>query len=76
MAGNPRGGSRTWNSLIQNVINPLNADLAICTSEKFYQKSVLTKEAKYEWIFKEPNNWFEYYEEHFNNNWKNFSHLD
>ena len=75
LAGNPRGGSRTWNSLIQNVINPLNADLAICTSEKFYQKSVLTKEAKYEWIFKEPNNWFEYYEEHFNNNWKHFFSL-
>lgn len=75
LAGSPRGGSKTWNSLIKNVISPLKADLAICTSEKFYQKSILTKEAKYEWIFKEPDNWFEYYEINFNNNWKNFFSL-
>jgi hypothetical protein len=72
LAGSPRGGEKTWNSLLKYVLNPLDADLAICTGDKFYKESLLTRNAKYEWIFNEPNNWFDYYEENFNNNWKNF----
>ena len=72
LAGSPRGGEKTWNSLLKYVLNPLDADLAVCTGDKFYKESLLTRNAKYEWIFNEPNNWFDYYEENFNNNWKNF----
>jgi hypothetical protein len=30
LAGSPRGGEKTWESLYKYVLNPLNADLAIC----------------------------------------------
>ena len=29
LAGSPRGGDETWNSLYQNVLDPLQADLAL-----------------------------------------------
>tara|TARA_B100001250_G_scaffold13960_1_gene12219 strand:+ start:37311 stop:38189 length:879 start_codon:yes stop_codon:yes gene_type:complete len=72
LAGSPRGGLKTWNSLIDYVLKPLDADLAICTGDRFYEKNLLSENAKYEWIFKEPENWFDYYEQNFQNNWKNF----
>ena len=34
LAGSPRGGEKTWESLYKYVLNPLNADLAICWSDK------------------------------------------
>ena len=32
LAGSPRGGEDTWNSLFKYVIKHLEADLAICTT--------------------------------------------
>ena len=47
-AGSPRGGEATWDSLYQNVLNPLNADLAIATSKDYVDESLsLFKKAKY-----------------------------
>ena len=38
---------------------PLNADLAICYGDKFSNNKTkfLEDNAKYKWIFDEPNNW-------------------
>ena len=35
LAGNPRGGEQTWESLNKFVLSPLNSDLAICTGTKW-----------------------------------------
>ena len=35
LAGNPRGGEKTWQSLKKHVLIPLNSDLAICTGTKW-----------------------------------------
>jgi hypothetical protein len=29
LLGNARGGEKTWHSMYKNVLNPLNADLAL-----------------------------------------------
>ena len=39
-AGSPRGGEATWDSLYENVLNPLNADLAIATSKDYVDESL------------------------------------
>ena len=39
LAGSPRGGEKTWHSLYKYVVDPLNADLALCTSDKWNQES-------------------------------------
>ena len=41
LAGSPRGGEKTWNSLFKYVVSPLNADLAICTTDNFISKNIL-----------------------------------
>ena len=35
LAGNPRGGEKTWKSLYKYVIEHLHSDLAICTGDKW-----------------------------------------
>jgi hypothetical protein len=35
----------------------------------------LFEKADFKWIFEEPDNWFNYYEENFNNNWYEFFSL-
>lgn len=75
LAGSPRGGEKTWSSLKKYVIDPLDADLAICTTDRFNQDSSLFEIATYKWIFKELDNFFEYYEENFNNNWREYFNL-
>ncbi len=74
LAGSPRGGIKTWKSLEKYVLNPLNADLAICYGDKFSNNKTkfLEDNAKYKWIFDEPNNWRKYYEDNFKGNWENF----
>ncbi len=72
LAGSPRGGTNTWNTLYEHVLDYLDADLAICTGDKFYIDTVLYDKAKYKWIFEEPEDWFSYYRKNFKNNWYNF----
>jgi hypothetical protein len=65
-AGSPRGGEATWDSLYENVLNPLNADLAIATSKDYVDESLsLFKKAKYTWIFEDYGNYFEYYSKNY-----------
>lgn len=68
LAGSPRGGESTWKSLYKYVLEHLNADLAICCSDKWNQEISLFKKAKYKWVFPEFNNYLEYYKENFPNN--------
>ena len=72
LAGSPRGGEKTWESLFNNVINPLNADLAICCSNKWDQNNSLFKNAKYKWIFDEYEDYRDYYREKFNGSWEKY----
>jgi hypothetical protein len=60
LAGIPRGGQESWNSINKYLINSHNADLAILTEEKYIKKYTITN-AKYYWSFKSYNNWEDYY---------------
>ena len=72
LSGSPRGGPDTWNTLFKYVINPLNADLALCTTKDFVSNNILFKESKYQWIMENFNNFEEYYEQNYKGNWKNY----
>jgi hypothetical protein len=72
LAGSPRGGEATWNSLHKYVLDHLDADLAICCSDKWNQDSSLFNRATYKWVFPELNNYFDYYDSNYNGNWKNY----
>ena len=76
LSGSPRGGNRTFNSLYKYVLDYLSADLAVCTTENYYSEdNLLFSEAKYKWILKNYDNFFEYYSENFNGNWSEFFEL-
>ena len=47
LAGSPRGGEKTWNSLFKYVVDHLNADLAVCTTNNFVNKNKLFQKAKF-----------------------------
>lgn len=73
LAGSPRGGVKTWNSLLENVIDHLNADLAICTTDNYFDEdNILFQRAKHLWIMKNPKKFEDYYEKYFFNNWKKY----
>ncbi len=63
LAGSPRGGEKTWHSLYRYVTHPLNADLAICCGNDISKSSSLYQNAKYKWLFKEYEDWIDYYKE-------------
>jgi len=63
LAGSPRGGEKTWESLYKYVTQPLEADLAICCGNNISKSSSLYKNAKYKWLFDEYEDWIEYYKE-------------
>lgn len=75
LAGNPRGGEQTWQTLYDKVLTPLHSDLAILTGEKWLDSQSFLKESKYKWILDEPDNWFHYYENNFTGNWKEYFNL-
>ena len=73
LAGSPRGGQKTYESLIKNVCDYLPADLAVCTSIDMLDESLLIfQKADYKWILDIQNNFFEYYEKNFSGNWKEY----
>lgn len=72
LAGSPRGGEKTWKSMYKYVLNHLDADLAICCSNKWDQNISLFKKANYVWTFEEMDNYFDYYNENFNGSWKEY----
>lgn len=72
LAGSPRGGSRTWKSLNKYVLKHLNADLAICLSDKWKLSDKILTNAKYEWRFEDFSENLKYYEKNFSKNWKEY----
>ena len=59
LIGNLRGGERAWETLYRNVLDPNNADLALCigTSNSTNKKSSLYSRAKYLWEYPEFDDW-------------------
>ena len=73
LAGSPRGGETTYSAMYKNVKDYLGADLAVCTTEDMYDNKIsLFEKSDYQWILKKYNNFFEYYEEHFSGNWREY----
>lgn len=72
LAGSPRGGEKTWNSMYKNLLEPLGADLALCCSDKWDQNISLFEKADYKWIFKEFSNYEDYYKNNFKGNWQKY----
>ena len=68
LAGLPRGGELSWKSLEKNVINHLNADLAICTENTIDKSLYIYTMADYLWLFEEKHDWLDYYKENYSNN--------
>tara|TARA_B100000925_G_scaffold291715_1_gene280946 strand:- start:7475 stop:8320 length:846 start_codon:yes stop_codon:yes gene_type:complete len=65
LAGLPRGGEKTWQSLKSKVIDYLDADLAICTEKNIDKSLMIYKFADYLWLFDERKDWSTYYLEHY-----------
>ena len=76
LAGSPRGGEATWKSLYKNVLDELDADLAMFWSEDWDKKISLYSRAKYKWIFDEPEDFNSYYEKRFSETGKNILKLE
>tara|TARA_B100000575_G_scaffold294560_1_gene311523 strand:+ start:3755 stop:4615 length:861 start_codon:yes stop_codon:yes gene_type:complete len=72
LAGSPRGGEQTWTSLYKYVVDFLDADLAICCSDKWNQDISLFQNADYKWIFPEFDNYFDYYDSNFDGSWMKY----
>ena len=54
------------------VVDPLNADLAILTTDNYSNKSILFEKAKYKWIIENPEDFREYYKENFSGSWEEY----
>ncbi len=60
LSGSPRGGIVTWKSMVKNLKEPLNADVALLYGDTFELSPYLADIAKYNWKFIEPVNWRNY----------------
>lgn len=67
--GIPRGGVKTWESQVKNLYHD-DVDFAICTNKDGQEKYQINKQIKFNWIFNEYDDWYEYYEKNFNHDWK------
>ena len=56
VVGNARGSEVAWESLLHNVMEPLNADLAILLDNQ-HSCDFLENIATYNWNFDEPKDW-------------------
>ena len=65
LAGSPRGGEKTWNSLFKYVVDHLHADLAVSTTDDYLSENILFKKANYQWIMPNPVNFDSYFEKYF-----------
>lgn len=61
LMGNARGGEDTWHSMYKHLLEPLNADLALCFGETQDHSSSLYTKAKFVWEIPEFSDWSEYY---------------
>ena len=58
LTGLPRGGEKTWTTLKKNVLEPLDADLAICTENNIDKSTNLYSMADYLCIINLMNKMF------------------
>lgn len=72
LIGNARGGEETWSTMYKNLLEPYQADLALCFGEEKEKKSSLYQRATYLWEIPEYANWREFYESNFPANWDGF----
>ena len=72
LAGSPRGGKKTWKYIFKYVVDHLDADLAVLTTENYITNNILFEKADYIWSVKNYENFFEYYESEFSGNWKEY----
>lgn len=76
LAGSPRGGDETWNSLYQNVLDPLQADLALATSRDYVNQNIsLFQKADFQWIFEDYKNYLGYYSNNYSEKAINYLNL-
>ena len=68
MMGSSRGGSYALNTQKKYLLDELNADLAICFGDVDSTSSELLDLAKYNWNFKDYENWKDYFLENFSIN--------
>ena len=68
LTGLPRGGEKTWTTLKKNVLEPLDADLAICTENNINKSTNLYSMADYLWLFDEKDDWISYYKNNYSDN--------
>jgi hypothetical protein len=69
LTGNARGGEKTWNSMYNNLLDPYNADLALCFGYDEQKSSSLYSRAKYVWEIPEYDKWEDYYIENLGEGW-------
>jgi len=76
LAGSPRGGDETWNSLYRNVLDPLQADLALATSRDYVNQNIsLFQKADFQWIFEDYKNYLGYYSNNYSEKAINYLNL-
>ncbi len=63
LSGSPRGGEITWKSIKSNLIDPLNADLAVSYGDNYVLPDYLKSLIQYDWKFEEKENWRDYIEQ-------------
>lgn len=61
LTGNPRGNEIVWKSMYDHLMNPYNADLALCFEYQEDKTSSLYSTAKYLWEVPKYDDWEEYY---------------
>ena len=61
LAGIPRGGKTTWESIYKNLVLSEDADLALCTEKNSTLDTGLKEKAKYLWLFNSYEDWRDYY---------------
>lgn len=72
LAGSPRGGRKTWNSLFKYVVEHLDADLALLTTDNFVSNNILFQRANYIWTINNFHNFFDYYKDKYSKNLENY----
>jgi len=69
LMGNARGGEETWHTMYSNLLEPFNADLALCFGTTKDYTSYLYEKAKYIWECNEYEDWNNYYKQNCKGSW-------
>lgn len=72
VVGIPRGGEVVFRSINKNLVKLLNADLAICSEDKYINNNSLSAVAKYLWGIPNDLNWNDYYLKFTNGNYEKY----